>query len=127
MATQVNSAYCFLMPSGQITNEKTLTSSHPKGESSHSLHRRFNVVPNVRSVSDHDGVVVLDIRKGQMLGMNEIGREVWQGVQLGQELNEIVDHICGLTGAERAVVEQDVLAFSQDLLAQGLVVEVLPQ
>jgi hypothetical protein len=108
-------------PSPTVVGRSELVATSPTDEE---LRRSFAVAPTIRSVADHDGVVLLDIRKGQMLGMDPVGREIWQGIQRGQQIREIVDHICRLTNATPDAVGQDVVVFTQELLAQGLVVEI---
>jgi hypothetical protein len=114
------------MPDQQVsmTIQSTDGAGNGMSLSEQQLLRRFVLAGDIRSVADPDGVVVLNIRKGQMLGTNETGREIWQGIRDGLRLRDIVGRICELTGASYDIVSRDTVAFSEQLLALGLVVEI---
>ena len=80
-------------------------------------------LPHVRSNISDDGLILLDIRSGQIFSANAIAARIWSGLERGQALREIVDGIVSATGADARVVESDATDFLNMLKVRALVEE----
>ncbi len=78
------------------------------------------VNPQLRSVVDQDGAVILDFERDAMMTLNATGGYVWQKLQQGKLVEEIVRDLASETGADSATVELDVQAFIEQLLRKKL-------
>ena len=74
--------------------------------------------PHLRSVVDHDGAVILDIEYDTMLTINSTGSYVWEAVQRGKQIEEIIRELANDTGADPVTVGRDVHAFLDDLKSE---------
>ena len=79
------------------------------------------VTPNLRSIVDHDGAVILDIPNNAMSTLNSTGAYIWQRLQRGLLLNEIVSELARETGADEDLVAADVDEFMTQLKSTRLV------
>jgi len=79
------------------------------------------VTPNLRSIVDHDGAVILDIPNNAMSTLNSTGAYIWQRLQRGLLLNEIVSELARETGADEDLVAADVDEFMNQLKSKRLV------
>jgi hypothetical protein len=77
--------------------------------------------PHLRSIIDHDGAVILDIECNSMLTLNATGGYVWEKLQQGQSIQDIVRELAAETLTEIAVVERDVREFLEELKSKHLV------
>jgi hypothetical protein len=78
---------------------------------------------HVRSNITDDGLVLLDIRTGQIFSANPVGARIWSALEEGLPMATIVDRLVSETGAERAVVERDAAEFVNTLKVRALVAE----
>jgi hypothetical protein len=78
------------------------------------------VTPNIRSVVDHDGAVILDIPRNTMTTLNPTGAYVWERLQRGMLLDEIVAELARETGTDVTVIAADVVAFMEELKSKHL-------
>ena len=76
--------------------------------------------PHLRSVVDHDGAVILDIEYNAMLTINSTGSYVWERLQQGKQIDEIIRELAGETGADPLTVDRDVHTFLDELKAKHL-------
>jgi hypothetical protein len=76
--------------------------------------------PNLRSVVDHDGAVILDIERDSVLTINSTGSYVWERLQRGKQIEEIIRELASDTGADLVTVDRDVHSFLDDLKARHL-------
>jgi len=76
--------------------------------------------PHLRSVVDHDGAVILDIERDSMLTINSTGSYVWQRLQQGKQIDEIIRELASETGADPVAVDRDVQAFLDELKSRHL-------
>jgi hypothetical protein len=76
--------------------------------------------PNLRSVVDHDGAVILDIERDSVLTINATGSYVWERLQRGKQIEEIIRELASDTGADPVTVDRDVHSFLDDLKARHL-------
>ena|SRR6266436_634367 len=79
--------------------------------------------PHLRSVVDHDGAVILDIPHDTMLTLNSTGGYIWQKLEQGKLIDEIVSELSRDTGVDLAVVDRDVHAFLEQLKSKHLLAE----
>lgn len=77
-------------------------------------------VRHLRSVVDHDGAVILDIERNSMLTINSTGSYVWERLQNGKQIEEIIRELASETGADPATVDRDVRAFLDELKSRHL-------
>lgn len=76
--------------------------------------------PNLRSVVDQDGAVILDIERDSMLTINSTGRYVWERLHEGKQTEEIIRELASETGADPETVDRDVHAFLDELKSKHL-------
>jgi hypothetical protein len=76
--------------------------------------------PNLRSIVNDDGAVILDIERDSISTLNPTGAYVWQGLQRGESLETISANLARDTGEEFQLVERDVSGFVEDLKQKRL-------
>jgi hypothetical protein len=76
--------------------------------------------PNLRSIVNDDGAVILDIERDSISTLNPTGAYVWQGLQRGESLETIIANLARETGEEFLLVEHDVREFVEDLKQKRL-------
>ena len=82
---------------------------------------RVRVAANVFA-RDFDGeVVLLDLARGDYYGLDAIGARLWNGLMAGRTASEVAAQIGPEYDVEPDVIEQDLHALVDDLLARGLV------
>jgi hypothetical protein len=79
--------------------------------------------PHVRSNISDDGLILLDIATGQIFSANPIAARIWNGLEQGYLLTEIIQGIATDTGADPVVVERDATEFVNTLRLRALVEE----
>ena len=77
----------------------------------------------LRSVVDRDGTVILDIEHDAIVTLNSTGSYVWDRLQRGKLVDEIVLELAAETGADVAVVDLDVRAFIEQLMSRHLLAD----
>lgn len=53
----------------------------------------LTIAPHIRSIVDHDGAVILDIKRDAMLTLNFTGGYVWEKLKQGKLIEEIVSEL----------------------------------
>jgi len=76
--------------------------------------------PNLRSIVNDDGAVILDIEHDLISTLNPTGAYVWQGLQRGELLETIIANLARETGQDSLLVERDVREFVEDLKQKRL-------
>lgn len=76
----------------------------------------------VLSELDGEGVI-LDKVSGRYLSLNESGLRILKMLLAGQSNESVIVRVVSETGAERARVEREVVAFRENLLSEGLLEE----
>jgi hypothetical protein len=79
-------------------------------------------MPNIRSVVDQDGAVILDIPRNAMTTLNSTGAYIWQCLNQGMSLDAIVAQLANDTGTDATVVTVDVATFMEELKSRHLFV-----
>ena len=78
-------------------------------------------MPHLRSIVDHDGAVILDTACNSMLTLNATGGYIWEKLQQGMVVEDIIRQLAKETLEDVAVVERDVREFLDYLKAKRLV------
>ena len=79
------------------------------------------VMPShLRSIVDHDGAVILDIKRDQFYSLNQVGSYIWERLLKGEGLDEIAKALAEDSGAEISVVVADINDFVADLKSKHL-------
>jgi hypothetical protein len=75
------------------------------------------VIPasHLSSVVDHDGAIILDMKRDQFFSMNPIGAYIWQRLMKGEGIDEIAKALAKETGSDISVVLADVADFVGEL------------
>jgi Coenzyme PQQ synthesis protein D (PqqD) len=81
----------------------------------------ITVAPQIRSVVDHDGAVILDIPRNTMTTLDSTGAYVWARLQRGMQVDAIVAELARDTGTDEATIAKDVEEFMEQLKAKHLV------
>lgn len=81
-----------------------------------------SLAKHLRSVVDRDGTVILDIERGVILTLNPTGGYVWDRLQQGKLVNDIVCELAAETGADIEAIERYVRAFLEQLMSKHLFV-----
>jgi len=68
-----------------------------------------------RTVCTEDGAAIFDTRSGQITTLNSTGAFIWKELEKGNEPSAVAALLAQETGANPAVVEQDVMAFLKEL------------
>jgi hypothetical protein len=76
----------------------------------------------VRTVSTPEGAVLLQLDRGMYRSLNATGRSIWNAIDEGATLDEIVARLCDRYPAiPRERITADVHTFIANLQARGLV------
>ena len=75
---------------------------------------------HLQTVVDQDGAAILDIDRGQVSKLNPTGAFVWQRLQRGETIEEVIANLACETGEEIRVIERDVREFVELLKEQRL-------
>ena len=70
---------------------------------------------HLRSVVDHDGAVILDIKRDQFFSMNPVGSYIWERLHKGEGLDQIAKELAEETRTEISLVIADINDFIADL------------
>lgn len=81
------------------------------------------VTPNLRSIVDHDGAVILDIPRNSMTTMDTIGAYIWARLGKNMSVDAIVAELVRDTGADPEMVAKDMDEFLGQLKSKHLVFE----
>lgn len=80
----------------------------------------YEVGSHVRSVSDTDGMTILDLESNKILALNSTGAFIWERLQRNNSFQEIVEDLAVATGADKREIDNDTREFIQDLVQRGL-------
>jgi hypothetical protein len=78
---------------------------------------------HVRANANEDGLVILDIDKGEIFSANIVAARIWTMLMEGKSVAEINDALIGEFAVERATVEVDTNAFITSLVEKSLVTD----
>ncbi len=81
------------------------------------------LAPDLRSVANQDGAVILNSPRCQITTLDVMGGYVWLQLQEGMTPDEIVRHLSQETGEDMQTIQGDVQAFVEDLASRRLLVK----
>jgi hypothetical protein len=81
---------------------------------------RYRAAADVRASVSGDGLVLLDVKGGQMFGSNTVGARIWQLLESRRTSGEIARQLASDYGIPLDVAERDVRSFVADLVTRGL-------
>lgn len=70
---------------------------------------------DLRTITDEDGAVVLDIREGTICTLNQTGSFIWRALEQGMDEPAIAARLAELTGESNVSIAADVHEFIVDL------------
>ncbi|HVM69361.1 MAG TPA: PqqD family protein [Gaiellaceae bacterium] len=92
-------------------------SDHPKlGPDS-----RVSIGASVYARSFGDEIVLLDFARGEYFGLDEVGAEVWRGLEKGRSLSEIAELIVERFEVAREQALADIIEIVDDMMNNSLV------
>lgn len=80
--------------------------------------RRGRVVAN--SLNDAE-TVMLDVEKGTYFGVRNVGKVIWEALESPTRIDDLVSRLVADYAVDDETCRQDVLAFINNLEAEGLV------
>lgn len=86
-----------------------------------SMGAAIEIDPQVRSMGDGEGAVLLHLETGKYHSLNGTGARIWSEIASGSTLAEILDRLAQTCEVPRDRLEDDVLQFVRGLEQRGLV------
>ncbi len=81
----------------------------------------YRAATHVVAAVHGERTVLLDARRGEYFGIDEVGGEIWRALETGATLAEVVDRLEASYDAPRAVLERDAGEFLSLLQRKRLV------
>jgi Coenzyme PQQ synthesis protein D (PqqD) len=111
-----------------VRNRRELEPARPRTGATSNRQRKgstvhYRIADDVISHAVSGEVVILDLRSGDYLGIDEIGSELWRMLADGLALAAIKERLAADYGENPDVVARDVDEFMAELQAAGLVEE----
>jgi hypothetical protein len=78
------------------------------------------VPSHIRSIVNGDGAVLLDIPRDRMVTLNSTGAFIWERLQQGRTVDEVIHDLSAESKTDPSVVERDVHAFLEQLMSKHL-------
>lgn len=82
----------------------------------------LNIPDHLKSVVNRDGAVILDTPRNSMTPLNSTGGFVWERLQRGIPLDDVITELSHETSTDRSIVDADVRRFLEELQSRNLVV-----
>jgi hypothetical protein len=79
------------------------------------------VNPELRSRVSPEGAMILDISSDEIITLNNVGGYIWERLQEGKTVDQIIGDVVTKTGHDPVVVGQDVREFVEQIAARHLV------
>jgi Coenzyme PQQ synthesis protein D (PqqD) len=79
------------------------------------------IAPNLRSIVDHNGAVILNIAENAITNLNVTGAYIWQRLERGLQVDEIIVELARDTETDKAEIARDLTAFLLQLNADHLI------
>jgi hypothetical protein len=79
------------------------------------------ITTNLRSVITPDGAMILDITRNVMVPLNSMGGYIWNKLQEGSSVDDIVRELVRDADVDAATIESDVYSFLEQLATMHLV------
>jgi hypothetical protein len=84
---------------------------------------RFTVPQDVHVRRFHEELVLLDLARGEYFTLDEVGARVWEGLDQGKSVAEVVAALVLDYDTDVLRLEHDVVALVDELLGRHLLVE----
>jgi methyltransferase-like protein len=68
-----------------------------------------------------DEAILVDVRKGNVIQLNEVGAFIWNQIDGIQKICQIVDSICDSFQIDRQTAQQDTVEFLSELLKKQII------
>lgn len=81
----------------------------------------FRIPANLRYATNRDGAVILDVANNAITPLNSTGAYIWQRLESGMPLDDIITELARETDTDREIVAGDVGRFMENLKSQHLV------
>jgi len=75
---------------------------------------------NLRTVINPDGAAILDIQGNQITTLNSTGGFIWQRLQQGLSVEQVIHDLATESDTDPAIVEKDVHSFVEQLQSKQL-------
>jgi len=89
-----------------------------------SIHLRSTIVRRDRVVANDlndSETVMLDVDQGLYFGVSNVGKFIWEHLEQPQSISQLVADLMAEYDVEESKCQQEVTAFIDELVAQGLV------
>jgi hypothetical protein len=84
------------------------------------MNQRFRAARQVHARRFHDETVVLDLSRGDYFALDEVGAAIWERLNEGLALSEVVEHLLSRYDGDAQTVRDDVQRLVEELVAAGL-------
>lgn len=74
----------------------------------------------LRTVTNQDGAAILDVPRHQITTLNSTGGFIWQRLQQGLSVEQVIRDLATETDTDPAIVEKDVHSFLEQLRSKHL-------
>ncbi|MGD0941455.1 MAG: PqqD family protein [Terracidiphilus sp.] len=74
----------------------------------------------LRTVTNQDGAAILDVPRHQITTLNSTGGFIWQRLQQGLSVEQVIRDLATETDTDPATVEKDVHSFLEQLRSKQL-------
>ena len=81
------------------------------------------LTPNLSSVIDQDGAVILDVSHNSISTLDELGAYVWERLERGVSIGAIASEVASETGENPSTIAIDLADFIGQLKTSRLVVD----
>ena len=87
------------------------------------LDTKLSVPPQVMSRQVGDETVLLDLASGIYFGVDGVAKLIWEAVADGNSLGEAAAAVAAEFEVDEATAQADAVAFANDLVERGLLVQ----
>jgi hypothetical protein len=81
---------------------------------------------DVLSTAIGDDLVILNRATDTFIGLDDIGRHIWELLERARRVDELCDHLASCYAGDREVMDRDVMGFLAELREENLVRFVTP-
>lgn len=64
--------------------------------------------------------ILVDVDKGEVIHLNEVGAEIWSSIDEEKSVDEIINHICDQFEVDKETAKKDTLEFLDKLIERGV-------
>ena len=84
------------------------------------LDQRFEIASDVHARRFDDEIVILDLRAGTYMGLDEVGASIWSHITSGKSLAEVAAALIIEYDVDEERVRQDLISFVGTLVERNL-------